>query len=266
MRITRSLARSVTFADGETLEERLLDAGARMWPLEGEVHFYELLPGAELGHLAAFELDGEAGSYADAASEFEELTGSRPLPVPHPAARAGGARSPSGPSRRPGTRVFRLKVAGLQLRRRRPFALRFDLTGDKPSLRVHLRVSERNAHLLVGHLEKQRHVEVVALIRALVAEPVRAAVATRLRRSLGKRGITLAEGASARLATALAEGIVRAVAKQLPAAAATLTTAAKAPAPGVTLTFGFSFDSKDAIGRGEPGDPTLTIRSGVRHD
>jgi hypothetical protein len=265
LRITRPLARSVIFADGETLEERLLDAGARAWPLQGEVHFYELLPGAELGHLAAFELDGEATSYADAAREFEELSPSRPLPVPQPAARRG-AGSPSGPGRRPGARAFRLKVAGLHPRRRPPFALRLDLTGDKPSLRVHLRVSERNAHLLVGHLEKQRHVQVVALIRTLVGAPVRQAVAERLQRLLTKRDITLAEGVGARLAAGLAEGIVRAVAKQLPAAAATLTTAAKDPAPGVTLTFGFTFDGKDAIRRGEPGDPTLTIRSGVHGD
>ncbi|MGH2741260.1 MAG: hypothetical protein ACRDN8_02010, partial [Thermoleophilaceae bacterium] len=80
------------------------------------------------------------------------------------------------------------------------------------------------------------------------------------------RGIPLPEGAGARLSAALAEAIGHAVAKQLPAAAATLTTAAKDPAPGVTLTFAFHFDNREAIGRGEPGDPTLTIRSGVHRD
>lgn len=256
--ITRPLARSVTFADGETLEERLLDAGARAWPVQGEVSFYELLPGAELGHLAAFELDGEAVPYGEAALEFEELAPSRPLPIRHPGAKGGG--------RRPGTRVFRLKVPGLRLRRRPRFALRLDLTAAKPELRVHLRISERSAHLLVGHLEKQRLVQVVAAIRKLIGAPVQQALATRLQRLLTKRGITLAEGISTRLSAALAEAIVRAVAKQLPAAAATLTTAAKDPAPGVTLTFAFPFDDREALGRGEPGEPTLTIRSGIHRD
>jgi len=254
LRITRPLARSVTFADGETLEERLLDAGARAFPVQGEVHFYELLPGAQLGHLAAFEVQDEAMSYADAAQEFEELAPGRPLPVPHPAARGRGRR------------VFRIRVAGLRPRRRPPFALRLDLTADKPSLRVHLCISERNAHLLVGHLEHQRHVQVVALVRGLVGGPMRQAVAERLKRLLARREITLAEGGGARLADGLAEGVVRAVAKQLPAAAAALRTAAKDPAPGVTLTFAFPFASLDAIGRGEPGEPALTIRSGHHRD
>src|SRR3954454_5789011 len=81
VRITRPLARSVTFADGETLEDRLLDAGAPTWPIPGEVHFYELLPGAEFGHLAAYERDGEGTSYGTAAQEFEELSPARPLPI-----------------------------------------------------------------------------------------------------------------------------------------------------------------------------------------
>ena len=36
-----------------TLEHRLLDVGARVWPLEAEVHLYETMPGGQLGHLAA---------------------------------------------------------------------------------------------------------------------------------------------------------------------------------------------------------------------
>ncbi len=44
---------------GDTLERRLLDAGARVWPVQTEVHLYETLPGTQLGHLAAFE--GEQG-------------------------------------------------------------------------------------------------------------------------------------------------------------------------------------------------------------
>ena len=262
LRLTRSLARSVTFADGATLEDRLLDAGARSWPVQAEAHFYELLPGAEIGHLAAFELDGEAVPYAEAALEFEELAPSRPLPIPHP--RPGRGAPGRGP--RPGARVVRVRAPGLRLRRRSPFALRLDLAGAQPELKLHLRVGERTAHLLVGQLEKQQHVQVVATLRALVGPPVRQALATRLHRLYTRRGLTLAEGAGARVADALAEAVGRAVAKQLPAAAAALATAAKDPAPGVTLTFSFTFADRAALERGEVGDPALSIVAGDHRD
>lgn len=262
LRLTRSLARSVTFADGATLEDRLLDAGVRGWPVQAEAHFYELLPGAEIGHLAAFELDGEAVPYAEGALEFEELAPSRPLPIPHP--RPGPGAPGRGP--RPGARVVRVRAPGLRLRRRSPFALRLDLAGARPELKLHLRVGERTAHLLVGQLEKQQHVQVVATLRGLVGPPVRQALATRLHRLYTRRGLTLAEGAGVRAADALAEAVGRAVAKQLPAAAAALATAAKDPAPGVTLTFSFTFADRAALERGEVGDPTLSIVAGDHRD
>jgi hypothetical protein len=267
--VTRSLARAVVFADGETLEDRLLEAGLRRFPVQAEAHFYELMDGAELGQLAAFELDGEAGSYADGAREFEQMVPSRPLPIPHPRARVVAAVTTvarPGPDRLPGTRVFRLKVPGLHLRRRPPFAVRLDLAGHRPQLRVLLRVGERTAHLLAGHLERQRHVQVVAVVRGLVGPPVRQAMAAAVHRMLVRRGITPAEGVPARLADALAEAVGRAVATQLPAAAAALATAAKDQAEGVTLVFTFTFADRAAIGRADVGEPTLGIRSGVDHD
>jgi len=152
------------------------------------------------------------------------------------------------------------------LRPRPPIGLRLDLTAAKPELRVQLRISERNAHELVADLEKKRLVQVVATVRKLVGPPVRQALAARLHRKLAKHGITLSEGAGPKLADALAEAMTRAVAKELPAAAAALTTAAKDPAPGVTLTFAFAFADRQAIGSGAVEDPTLSIKSGVQGD
>ena len=267
--LTRSVARAITFADGETLEERLLDAGARgNWPIQAEAHFYELLPGAQLGHLAAFELDGERTGYGQGALEFEELSAARPLPFRHPSPGGGTGRG-SGPHRRgpaPGTRVVRLKVHGLRPRPQRRFTLHLDLAGPKPVLRVHLRVGERVAHELVGHLEKRRLPQVVTTVRGLIGPPARQALADKLTGALGRHGVTLPEGGSARLADALCESLLRTVAKQLHESAAALTTAAKDPDHGVTLTFAFEFDSKQTLGRMPPGDPTLKIRSGARGD
>ena len=95
----------------------------------------------------------------------------------------------------------------------------------------------------------------VADVRRHVGGPVREALAERLVRKLGKHGITLAEGRSRRLAAELAEAVVRAVAKHLPAAAAALSAAAKDPAAGVTLTFAFAFADRAALRHGRAGAP-----------
>jgi hypothetical protein len=273
VRITRPIAQAVTFAEGDTLEERLLDEGVTTWPVQAEIHTYELLPGGELGHLAAFELEGE--SYADGALEFDELEDERPLRRPggartrrRPSPRGGRQRGgPRGIGRRqPGTRVVRLKIKGRRLRRRPRFAFKLDVTSAAPQLVLHVLISERVAHQMAGDLERKRQAQVVAAMRRLVGEPRQRAMAARLQRLLTKQGITPPEGGSAKLAAALAEAVERVVAAQLPEAAATLATAAKDPAAGVTLTFTFSFADRDALTRGEPGEPSMAIRAGMHRD
>lgn len=259
LRITRPMAQAVVFAEGDTLEERLLDEGATTWPVQAELHTYELLPGGDVGHLAAFELEGE--SYADGALEFNELEDERPLRPP-----AGGGRRPGGAQRgrgHPGRRVVRLKVRGRRLRRRPRFAIKLDVTSAAPQLVLHLLISERMAHQMAGDLEHKRHAQVVAAVRRLIGEPRQKAIAARLQRMLGRQGITLPEGGGAKLAAALAQAVERVVAAQLPEAAATLASAAKDPAAGATLSFTFPFADRDALGRGEPGEPTMQIRAGM---
>ncbi|WP_164983848.1 hypothetical protein [Cellulomonas endophytica] len=260
--LTPGVARAITFADGGTLEERLLDAGARSWPVQAEAHFYELLPGAQLGHLAAFELEGEGIGPSEGALEFESLSAARPLPFRHPS--PGGGAGPRGPSA--GARVVRLKVRGLRPRPQRRFTVRLDLSGPRPVLDVHLRIGERVAHEIVGHLEKRRLPQVVTTVRGLVGPPARQALAETLTRVLGRHGVTLPEGGAARLADALCESLLRTVAQQLHQSAAALTTAAQHPDRGVTLTFAFTFEGRQALGRAPSDDPTLAIRSGARGD
>jgi hypothetical protein len=259
LRMTRPMAQAVVFAEGDTLEERLLDEGATTWPVQAELHTYELLPGGDVGHLAAFELEGE--SYADGALEFDEVEDERPLRPP-----AFGGRRPGGARRgrgHPGRRVVRLKVRGRRLRRRPRFAIRLDVTSAAPQLVLHLLISERVAHQMAGDLEHKRHAQVVAAVRRLVGEPRQKAIAARLQHMLARQGITLPEGGGAKLAAALAQAVERVVAAQLPEAAATLASAAKDPAAGATLSFTFPFADRDALGRGEPGEPTMQIRAGM---
>ncbi|HEX8930578.1 MAG TPA: hypothetical protein VGA45_16800, partial [Actinomycetota bacterium] len=251
VRITRALARSVILTDGETLEDRLLDAGARRWPVAGEVHRYELLPGAELGHLAAYEIPGEMPSYAQAARQFELVAPEHPL------------AHPTGPQR---TTVVRLVVPGLALRPFSPFSLRLDLAGPKPQLRLHLHFGERVAHELGEHVAQHRMAAVVAALRRHVGPPLRATLADRLVRKLGRHGITLAEGRSRVLAAELAEAVVRAAAHRLPASADALRAAARNPNAGLTMTFEFGFANREAIKHGPVGAPTLSIHSGLHRD
>jgi hypothetical protein len=254
--IGRVVARSLVFPEGDTLEERLLDEGVSSWPVTAEVTTYELLPGGEPGHLAAFELDGDSPS--SGALTFHELEDESLLP---------GVPSRGGWSGRrgmglPGRRYIRLRVAGRPLRRRRRFALRLDLTGPAPQLLLSILVSERLAHQLAGELARRRLPAVVAAVRRLVGPAWQRALAVRLRRMLTRHGIPVPEGGSARLAARLASAVERVVAARLPEAAANLAAAAKDPAPGITLTFAFPFADRDALSRGIPGEATLSIRPG----
>jgi hypothetical protein len=268
LRITQPMAQAVVFNEGDTLEERLLDEGVTSWPVQAELHTYELLPGGDVGHLAAFELEGE--SYADGALEFDELEDERPLrqlggagPDRRPLARGG--RQPGGAGRggRAGSRLFKLKVNNMRLRRLNRFAMKLDVTSPAPQLVLHLLISERVAHQMAGDLQHKRQAQVVAAVRRLVGEPRQKAMAARLQGLLTKQGITLPEGGGAKLAAALAAAVERVVAAQLPEAAPTLATAAKDPAAGATLSFSFPFADKDALARGEPGEPTMQIQAGM---
>lgn len=278
VRVTRPMAQAVMFADGDTLEERLLDEGVTSWPVQAEVEAYELLPGGELGHLAAFEFDGE--SYAEGALAFDEVDdaseGERAL---HGGARKrrrparGGPRGRRGPGRgqgrgrrRAGTRVVRITANGRRTKRRRRFALRLDVTGAAPQLRLHLLLSERVAHQMAGKLERNELAQVVSAVRGLLGPARQRAMTGRLGRVLERQRISLPDGGGEKLAAALAEGVERVVAAQLREAAPTLSAAAKDPAAGATLTFSFPFTDRDALTRGEPGEATMEIRAGQHRD
>ena len=259
---TRPEARAVVMSEGETRRTGS-GPGSRAWPVEVEAHFYELLPGGEIGHLAAFETDGAEDSFAEAALEFEQLSPSRPLPFAHPRTPTGRGGPPGRRHRPAGTRFVRLAVRGRRLRRRRRLSLRVDLSAAQPQLRLHLHLGEKVSHELVTHLGKSDMTQVVGVLRRFVGEPARAALAERLRGHLGKHGTALTEDTARALANAVAEAVPRVVANTLPSSAQELAGAARDPKPGVTLTFTFAFADKKALeGPGVP-EPTLTIRPGV---
>jgi hypothetical protein len=267
VRIGRPAARSLVLSEGETLEERLLDAGVTSWPAECEMEVYELLEGAELGHVAAFESGGPDGDASNAATEYEELTETAAaILAGKPALAATGRRGRPGSGRRGGTRYYRLRVGGRPLRRRRPFSLRLDVAQQQPVLKVHLRISERGAHAIAGHLTQRRVAPVVSGLRRVTGSGAQQVMGRRLDRMLTRQGIQFAPGAGLKLAGKLADAMVRAVSKQLPDAATTLAQAAKDPEAGITLSFGFTFADKASLATADPKDPTLTIRPGWHDD
>lgn len=255
--VGRQMARALVLSEGETLEDRLLDAGVSEWPVNGEVHLYEAVPGTQLGHLATFE---EAET-----SEFEELT---------PQAAAILTRQPglgrlrpigANPHRpQPGQRYFRIAVPGVRLGRQRPnMSVRVDLAGAQPTVRLHVRFSEVMALRIATALARRRPTQVIAMMRARFGPPRRALLAKILARRLGA---TATPARAELLSNQIAEAVVTTLAKELPQASTALSAAVRDPARGITLTYQFTFPTKAAIATGTLEAPKLTIRPGWHRD
>lgn len=261
-RISRHVARAIVVSDGGTLEQRLLDEGATGWPAEAEVHLYEALPGTHLGHLAAAE--GDSLGALDT-SEFEELT---PDTASLLLSRPGlGRRAAAGGA---GRRYYRVAVprrGGPRRKRFRRMVVRLGLTGPRPLLRVHLRLSEREAHRVGERLAGNAHVRVVAAFRSLILDLAQRSLPDRVVRQARRTpGAVLSMEQARLLAGVIGERMVAAVAAQLRAMAPTLAAATRDPASGVTLTFEFGFADRAALTAGRTDAPTVTVRPGRLRD
>jgi hypothetical protein len=264
VRIGRQVARTVVLADGETLEERLLDEGASGWPLEAEVHLYESLPGTHLGHLAAAEGEDLAGGPLDA-GEFEELT---PQTASLLLSQPGLGRRPGAPGM--GRRWYRVAVGGRprhHRRRHKRVLVRLLLTGPRPVMRVHVRLGERSSQR-VGELVAQRSdVRLVAGFRALILGVAQRSLPTRIARQFQRTpGEALSMEQARAIAAALGERMVAAISAQLRTLGPSLAAAARDPKAGMTLTFEFGFADRAALAAGRADAPTITVRPGRHHD
>ncbi|GAA1449782.1 hypothetical protein GCM10009641_80810 [Mycobacterium cookii] len=261
--LTRAMAREVVLSDGETLEERLTDDGETRWPVDVEMEAYELLPGADIGHLVPFETDGQDGSRLEAAAEFDTVEEAGELPLPADMERSARFR---GRGRGRGRQLVRIRVRGRALRKRAPASVRLDLTGTQPSIRLHLFLGERRAMAIAQSVEKQQLRDVVDAVRAVTGRPVRRVIARRLGVMLKRRQIVRDTAAVAALTDQLFDGLLATLASQLPTLGSSLTASARDQAAGMTVTAAFPFDSTDAIGKGAPGRVTLTVGPGRRRD
>jgi hypothetical protein len=254
VRISRNVARSIVLSDGGTLEQRFLDEGAPGWPTEAEVHVYEALPGTHLGHLAAAEGRVDPG-------EFEDLT-------PNTAALLLNQPRLGRPAQGVGRRYYRVMAHRGRRRRRFPRAVVWlILTGPRPVLRVHLRLSERAAHRVGELLAQNADVRLVTAFRSLILGLAQRSLPGRIFRQAQRTpGAALTAEQARVLAGAVGERMVAAIAAQVRSLAPALAEAARDRAEGVTLTFEFAFADGVALAAGTPDAPTVTVRPGHHRD
>ncbi|MHA7209547.1 hypothetical protein [Arthrobacter sp. MDT1-65] len=256
----RAAARHILLGDGETLEDRLLEAGVNTFPAPLEVEAYEMLPGGEVGHIVGAAIGesfpGEAGVLA---TEFEALDEAPRLNVLLPS-RVAGASAPGQRGRL--RRYLRIRSGGLPLRRHSPLSVRLDLTAPKPVLTVRVMLGERRAHLVATQLDRREYVPVIATFQKWIRGPMRPVLGRRLFRVLTRRGVTVTNAATTRQADRLVDAVAQAFSAGIVPAAARLAAAAKDPRAGVTVAFAFTFPSRDAIITGHPGKPVMSVTAG----
>lgn len=258
--ISRQVARAIVLNDGGTLEQRFLDEGTTGWPVTAEVHLYETLPGTHLGHLAASEGEGHGAGPLET-SEFEELTSqTASLLFNQP----GLGRAAAG------RRYYRVVIPGRPgpaRKRHRRAVVRLILTGPRPVMRVHLRLSEREAHRVGELLGQRADVRLVAVFRSLILGLAQRSLPGRIIRQVRRPpGLVLSDEQARTLGGAIGERMVAAVAAQLRAMGPALAAATRDPAPGITLTFEFGFADRAALIAGSPDAPSVTIRPGWHRD
>lgn len=267
--IQRPTARAITFPGGDTLELRLLDAGVSAWPVQGEVHLYEAIPGTQLGHLAAFEGEGSLPEALVATDEFEVLTpeiASMLIAEPGQGRAARPSSPTAAPDVAPGTRLFRLKVAGRRIRRTRRFEVRLDASGSVPTLRLHLYLGERESHQIAEAVAKGQPAAMLAGVKALLGPAFELALTARLQRHLSaKIPGPVAPARAKALARLVSEGALTALGAAVSGLAPKFVEAARDPRPGATLTFEFRFSDKAALIGGTPATPAVSVLAGRNH-
>jgi hypothetical protein len=265
--VRRPMARHVILSDGETLEERLLEAGVEAFPAELELEVFETLPGGELGHVLGAEFnESVTGGLGELASQFEELDEASALNTLLPRKVGSYTHHGRGGHRGGPRRFVRMRVRGVPLHRGSPLSVRLHFADGKPVLTATVRLGERRAHAMAQMLCGRQHVAVVRDFQRWVRGPLRTALSHRLRRVFARRGLSDAEHTVDAVADRLADAIAAAFASQVVAAAPRLAAAARDAARGISIVFTFTFDSRSALLAKAPSAAAVNILPGWHHD
>jgi hypothetical protein len=271
--VSRQAARAITTSDGGTLETHLLDRGVVGWPVQAEVHLFETLPGAQLGHIAQFESD-ESSPMSETLGELQPLTPEtaalllrepalgRPL-----AAGAGQCSAPTLSSARSGMRFYRLGLPGQRMsgsaRPRHRFQVEVDLPRLTPQIRAYLRLSEREAQQIAAQLDPRGLPGIVAWLKERYSRVAPRMFAARLMRyNQSLFGNLLTQQAAERLASEMTEGLTRAVTRLVGKRQQELASAVRDPAQGVTIAFTFNMPGRTAPSGVAIPEPSIAVRSG----
>ena len=271
--LTRPLARGVLLEDGENLEDRLAEASPS-WPLEAEIHLYEALPGTQVGHMAAPEVAGEG---AVSTGDFHELTaesaamllqrpglaGARPGRRDHADGHHRHGHHPSG------SRYYRVVVKhhpNAARRRVRRLGVRLTVVDNRPSLHIHLRMSEEHAHRLAA-AASGGDVKTLAELRSAIHAVSEPALAHRIVKAARHfPSLSLSMDKANGLATVLSEQMIGGLSAQIASVVPALIDAAKSPHEGATISFRFDFADPASMSAGKVGAPLIKVRAGWHRD
>ncbi len=264
--VSRQTARAVRWGDGTTLETRLLDGGARSWPVQTEVHLYEAVPGTQFGHLTQDESLAEQEQ--PDAGEFEPLTpetaglllGEPGLGRAHPGTHRGRPRA--------GLRYVRIRPVdgvGPVRRTRRRVLVGLDL--PRGQLRVSVRLSERQAQQVLTRLHPAAQgaprdlAGVLAAVRRVYAPVLGPVLAQRLLR----RGLVPDAALAAAAGRRVSASVGTALSSFLAERSSALSGAAQDPAAGVTLAVTFTGVTRSSLTTAAPLRGQVTVVPGWGH-
>lgn len=264
--VSRQTARAVRWGDGTTLETRLLDGGARSWPVQAEVHLYEAVPGTQFGHLTQDESLSDA-EHPDA-GEFEQLTpetaglllGEPGLGRAHPSAYRG---RPSAGLRY--VRIRPLGGVGPVRRTRRRVLVGLDL--PRGTLRVSVRLSERQAQQVLARLHPAVQgaprdlAGVLTALRRVYAPELGPVLAHRLLR----RGLVTDPALAAAAGRRVSAAVGAALSTFLTQRSGDLSGAVQDPAAGITLAVTFAGVTRSSLTTAAPFRGQVTVAPGWGH-
>ena len=260
--IHRPVARQIILSGGETLEDRLLEAGVSSFPAEAEVEAFETLPGGEPGHVIGGEVNENGSTGAELTTELEELSAGSSLNMLLP-------RSVTGPGSRrhhyPARRYLRMRVHGVRLRRRSVLSMRLVVDGGQPTLTAALRLGEHQAHVMAQHLARRSHVNAVREFQRWVRGPFTTVLTRRLAKALTRHQLSAPEAAVTAAGHRLADVLATGFAEHIGSLATQLAEAAKDPQHGVTIKFTLHYASREAILTSAPTRTALTVSPGWHH-
>jgi hypothetical protein len=239
-----------------------------------EVHLFESLPGGHVGHIAQFESEAPA-ALGETIGELQPLTSeTASLLLREPGLGRWSGRTVrdhraagSATHGIAGQRYYRLKLPRQartgSAKPHHRFHIHVYLAGTVPEIRVHMRLSEREAQHIAGQLNPTGLPGVIAWLKQRYERTAPIAFAHRLIKH-GERllGRAVTQQMAEKLGAEMTEGMTRAISRLVGTRQPELTAAVRDPAQGVTITFTFAMPGAMGQSGKAIGEPSITIHPG----